>query len=133
MALNLRRFTVDEYMRMARDGILPPDERTELIDGRIVLKMSQDPPHVGGIALGNQVLIQELGATHYVVPQVTVRLSNWSAPEPDFVVIHRSRWRPGQPLTTGDLFVEISSSSLGVDRKHKASLYALAGIPEYWV
>ena len=38
-----------------------------------------------------------------------------------------------QPLVTGDLYVEVSDSSLSYDCRHKTSLYAQAGVPEYWV
>ncbi len=31
-----RKFTVDEYYRMAQVGLIAPDERVELINGRIV-------------------------------------------------------------------------------------------------
>jgi len=36
VALTKRRFTVDEYHRMAKAGILRDDDRVELIDGEIV-------------------------------------------------------------------------------------------------
>jgi Uma2 family endonuclease len=31
------------------------------------------------------------------------------------------------------LVIEVSDSSLGLDRNHKARIYARAGIPVYWV
>jgi Uma2 family endonuclease len=36
---------------------------------------------------------------------------------------------PAQPV----LVVEVSSSRLAFDRRHKASVYARAGIAEYWI
>ncbi len=36
MPLAHRRFTVDEYYRMAEAGILGEDDRVELLDGEIV-------------------------------------------------------------------------------------------------
>ncbi len=41
MPLAHRRFTVDEYYRMAEVGILRPDERVELLDGEILLPAPQ--------------------------------------------------------------------------------------------
>ena len=39
-ALALREWTRDDLYRMAEAGVFRPDERVELIDGRIVTKMS---------------------------------------------------------------------------------------------
>jgi len=36
VALTTRRFTVEEYQRMAEVGILTDEDRVELIDGEIV-------------------------------------------------------------------------------------------------
>ena len=45
MAIALRRFTVDEYRRMAEAGILDEDDRVELLDGQIVEMTPIGPPH----------------------------------------------------------------------------------------
>lgn len=66
--------------------------------------------------------------------QAPIALDDASEPEPDISVV-RGKPRdyledhPGAPV----LLVEIADSSLGVDRQMKASLYARAGRPEYWV
>src|SRR3989442_1035646 len=52
--LPLRRFTVDEYYRMAKAGILGEDERIELINGVIVTMAAQGGPHVTAVTkIGN--------------------------------------------------------------------------------
>ncbi len=44
-----RRFTSDEYHRLADAGILGPDDKVELLDGYILLKMDHvDPPPADG-------------------------------------------------------------------------------------
>jgi Uma2 family endonuclease len=56
-----------------------------------------------------------------------------SAPMPDLVVVPGGpRDYPEDP-TTALLVVEISETTLAIDRKRKASLYASAGIGEYWI
>jgi len=40
-----------------------------------------------------------------------------------------SRTHPSRPVLT----VEVAESSLAVDRHHKSSLYARAGLPDYWI
>ena len=42
------RFTVEEYYRMAETGVLKPDARVELLDGRII-DMSPIGPFHGSI------------------------------------------------------------------------------------
>jgi len=39
------RFTVDEYHRMIEMGVLSEDDRVELIEGFVVPKMANNPPH----------------------------------------------------------------------------------------
>src|SRR5262245_46206024 len=41
----LYRLTVEQYQRMAEAGILTPDDRVELLEGWLVKKMTQHPPH----------------------------------------------------------------------------------------
>ncbi|MHB2015715.1 MAG: Uma2 family endonuclease [Candidatus Xenobia bacterium] len=128
-----RRFSAEEYQRLYDLGILSDDERTELLEGEIVPVAAQNTPHIGAIFACTASFIRLLGDTHHVGAQVTVRLTDWSKPDPDFVIISRRSWSPGQPLTRGDLFVEVADDSLQKDRVYKSSLYAMAGIPEYWI
>jgi Uma2 family endonuclease len=60
--------------------------------------------------------------------------SAWSVPQPDIAVV------PGKPRdyldhhpSSAHLVVEVAASSLPQDRLTKASIYAAAGIPEYWI
>lgn len=57
-----------------------------------------------------------------------------SRPEPDLMWVRAARYRQSHP-TANDvkLAIEVSDSSLQVDLIEKASLYAEAGIPEYWI
>ncbi len=66
--------------------------------------------------------------------QLPVSLDDESEPEPDLVVV------PGRP---GDyreshperpvLAIEVAESSLSFDREQKGSLYARAGVQDYWI
>jgi Uma2 family endonuclease len=57
-----------------------------------------------------------------------------SEPEPDLaVVIGLPRdYRDNHP-TSAELVVEVADTTLVLDREPKGSLYARAGIPEYWI
>jgi len=131
-----QRITVDEYYRMAEEGLLPPNVRTELIDGEIITM-----PPVGMLHSGNTLYLTErfvitLSGRAMVLPTSTLCLDEFSAPEPDLCVLkyrkdhyRRKRAAPADVL----LVAEVSHSSLNNDRKIKAPLYARTGIPEYWI
>jgi hypothetical protein len=62
------------------------------------------------------------------------RLIDLGAPEPDIAVVpgsrrDHSRAHPSHPV----LIVEVADSSLAFDRAEKGSLYARAGIADYWI
>jgi Uma2 family endonuclease len=47
----LKRWTVQDYHRMSKLGILNPSERTELIAGQITLMAAKGTPHVSALRL----------------------------------------------------------------------------------
>jgi Uma2 family endonuclease len=132
-----RRWTRKEYHRAAELGIFQPDERLELLDGEILQKMSpQNPPHAAGVGKTARVLERAFGSGHDVRRQLPLVLGTRGEPEPDLVVV------PGAPEeyatrhpTSADarLVVEVSDTSLRLDRGRKLAAYARAGISEYWI
>jgi Uma2 family endonuclease len=131
-----RRFTADEYLRMAEAGILTEDDRVELIDGEIVEMSPTGRRHVAAVNRCNRVFSRSVGARALVSIQNPVHLAPYDEPEPD-VVLLRPRAddyadelaRPADIL----LLVEVADSSLEYDRQTKLPLYAAAGIPEAWL
>ena len=131
----VRRFTVDEYHRMMRNGILPAGEPCELLDGWIVTKMTRSPLHDLALGLAEDEIGRRLPPIWFRRGQSAVTTTE-SEPEPDLAVIRGRRrdydtHHPG-PADTG-LVVEIADSSLSQDRAVKGGLYARAGIPVYWI
>ena len=61
-------------------------------------------------------------------------LDDESAPEPDIAVVRGSRadYRHAHPARPA-LIIEVAESSLRFDRVEKGSLYARAGIADYWI
>jgi Uma2 family endonuclease len=130
------RITVDEYYRMAEVGILPPDARVELIEGEIIDMAPIGTGHTGTIAQLNQLLQNAVGDRAYVLPQLVVRLSDISEPQPDFALVKPradfyKKKHPGPADTF--LIIEVSESSLRYDLQIKAPLYARHAVPEYWI
>jgi len=66
--------------------------------------------------------------------QAPISLDDESEPEPDLVVVpgRPNDYRTSHPSHPA-LVVEVAESSLEVDRAHKGSLYARAGIEDYWI
>jgi Uma2 family endonuclease len=124
-----RRFTVDEYYRMAEAGILRPDERVELIEGEIIEMAAIGSRHAAFVKRLNRMLVRGVGARGVVSVQDPVRLSELSEPEPDLAVLeYRADCYAAAHPTPADtlLIVEVADTTLGWDRGRKAPLYAVS-------
>ena len=136
MPLATRRFTVDEYHRMAEAGIFHEDDRVELLDGQIVEMTPIGPEHAGCVDDLAQWLTQHLRGSAIVRVQNPVQLGDHAEPQPDIAVV-RPRpggYRGGHPGPRDVLLVvEVADTSLRDDRERKLPLYAQAGIPEVWL
>jgi Uma2 family endonuclease len=133
--LRTRRFTVDEYYRMADAGILGAHERVELIEGEIIRMEAIGSRHAATVTRLDR-LFQTLGGAALVWVQNPVRLSDLSEPEPDVALLQPksddyASAHPGPADTL--LIVEVSDTTVGFDRGIKAPLYAVSGIREYWL
>ncbi len=134
--LTRRRFSVDEYHWMAHVGILGEDDRVELIAGEIVEMAPIGPGHVGSLIDFTERFVHQFGDVAQVSVQSSVRLDQYDEPQPDLVLVCRRAdfYRSALP-TAEDIFllVEVSDTSLAVDRRVKLPLYARAGILETWL
>jgi len=130
----VRRFTVEEYLRLGETGILTEDGRVELLEGVIVEKMTRLPRHDAAIDLLIEILRQLLPGAWYPRDQ-KVLLTGDSAPEPDVAVV-RGRpadyWHRHPTARDAGLVIEVSESSLDRGRG-KQRIYARAGIETYWI
>lgn len=135
MAIEIERwrFTVDDYERMGRAGILGEDDRVELIAGEIVKMSPIGGVHVGSVNALNGILVRHVGETAIVSVQNPIRLSNDAEPQPDLVALRRRAYG-GELPTAADvlLLIEVADTTYTYDRNVKLPLYARAGIPEVW-
>ncbi len=130
----IKRWKRLEYERLVDCGVFEPGDRVELIDGLLLVSEPQSSPHYTAIQLADQALARAFGEGWTVRTQAPVALDDASEPEPDVAVVRGgirdfATAHPVAPV----LVVEVSVSSLAFDREHKASLYARAGRPEYWI
>ena len=129
-------FTVDDCLRMEKAGILSANDRAELIRGEILLMSPIGPRHGAAVDGANRAMGRLAGDAAIVRVQGAVELDRFAAPQPDIVLL-----RPKEDLYVGknpgspDIFliVEVADSSLEYDTTVKLELYAILGIPEYWV
>ena len=135
-SVTAKRFSIAEYHRLGELGFFAPDERVELIRGEIIKMASKGRLH----SVCNSLLLRELypllGKRAMLRGQEPIILSADSEPEPD-VAIARNRsdnYLSSHPEPADILLViEVSDSTLKYDQKTKLSLYAEAGISNYWI
>jgi Uma2 family endonuclease len=130
----MKRWKRVEYERLVDRGVFEPGDRIELIDGLLLVSEPQSSPHYTAIQLVERVLSRAFGEGWTVRTQAPIALDDTSEPEPDVAVVRGgvrdfAAAHPTDPV----LVVEVAVSSLAFDREHKASLYARAGRPEYWI
>lgn len=132
--LPIHRFSVEEYRRLGEIGVLTPDDHVELLEGWIVEKMNQRPAHGFVVGLLTQWLLSGLSAGLIGRCQLPITTDR-SEPEPDLAVVRgqhadfRTRHPNGNDCV---LIIEVADTTVAKDRA-KASIYASAGIEEYWI
>lgn len=128
-----RRFTFDEVMEMTRAGILQEHERVELIGGELVPMSPKGSFHERMKTALTIHWARVLPGDLIFSTETTLRLSNDTYLEPDFVFYPKDGGWLGMRAETVRLAVEIADSSLRFDLGRKADLYARFGIGELWV
>lgn len=132
--IRTRRWTRAEFDQLVAEGRFRPEERLELLGGQLVVREPQGSRHAVAIELAHRALQAAFGAAWRVRVQLPIALDVESEPEPDLSVVGgdprgNARAHPADPA----LVVEIAETSLAFDREHKASLYARAGVSDYWI
>lgn len=131
-----RRFTVDEYHRMAEAGIFSEDDRVELIDGEIVEMTAIGSRHAACVNRLIRLLSDQFRTLAVVSAQNPVRLGTYSEPQPDLALLRpRADFYASAHPGPGDtlLVIEVAETSLPFDRQIKLPLYARTGVPEVWI
>ncbi|MBA4189433.1 MAG: hypothetical protein C0467_15695 [Planctomycetaceae bacterium] len=127
------KWTRDELVRCHELGMFG-NQRVMLIDGEVVVMSPMNEPHARAIVFVLQTLQATFGESFTFRPQLPMDLGQTTDPEPDVIVVAGTpRSQPPTPPTTAVLVVEVADSSLAFDIGEKASLYAAAGIADYWV
>lgn len=131
----LWRMPLDRYHAMIRSGILTADDPIELLEGVLVEKMSKNVAHRIATRRTCDVLRSAIKTGWYVDEQAPITTGD-SEPEPDACVVRgrTEQYRDRHPGASDvALVVEVADSSLSRDLGVKKRIYAMAGIPTYWL
>jgi Uma2 family endonuclease len=137
-ALPRKRFTREEVDRLTEAGFFDGC-RYELIDGDLIDKMGQNPPHASAVRLVLDWLTRIFPGRRILVQQpieASPADRKRSLPEPDLAVLaqDQSEFTKRHPRSDELLLaIEVADTSAAFDLSRKAVMYAAAGVPEYWV
>jgi Uma2 family endonuclease len=132
---SIPKFSVARYQRMIENGILTPDDKVELLENYVVLKMPRNPLHDSSIQRILRPILKALPPHWDVRVQSSVTLVD-SQPEPDFAIVRgtASDYERNHPIPADvGLLIEVADSSLLRDQRDKTRIYARGGIPCYWI
>ncbi len=131
----LYRFSVEQYEKMLEIGLLTSEDRVELIEGIVVQKITQHPPHAVAIDYTMDALRPLLPEGWRLREQKPIKLSD-SEPEPDLIIVRgplrRYETRHPRPADIA-VVIDVADTTLEGDRHDKGRMYARARIPIYWI
>jgi Uma2 family endonuclease len=131
------RFTVEQYRRMGKTGILPEDNRLELICGDIIVREPIGVQHASTVTRLNHLWTSRLGDRANVSIQNPVQFPPLDSELQPDVMLLRPRedfYAAGHPQAADVLLmIEVADTTLRLDRRIKIPLYARAGAREVWL
>ncbi|MEM9005752.1 MAG: Uma2 family endonuclease [Cyanobacteria bacterium P01_F01_bin.86] len=131
---DIYRWTFDKCIAAIEAGVLDGSE-VELIDGILYRVGISSPEHGWLIDLLRDYLEAELaGKSVRIREEKPIFISEFSTPVPDISVVERKSYAKTHPHP-GDIYlaIEVAKTRTTEATKRKRSLYAQAGIPQYWV
>jgi hypothetical protein len=130
------RLTVRQFEKMIDAGVFRDGARVELLGGVLITQMTRNDPHDFAIGQFGDLSRRFLPDGFFVREEKSLRIGQWSRPEPDFAIVRGRRGdfrnRPPQPADTV-LLIEVADSTYLKDRGDKWRRYAAGGLPVYWI
>ncbi len=131
-----RKFTVEQYHKMADLGVLAEDERVELIRGEIIEMSPIGTRHAACVKRLNRLFDRKLGDRVLIGVQDPVVLDDTSEPQPDVALLRpREDFYEARHPQSEDIFliIEVADTTVIYDREIKIPLYAEDRIAEVWL
>lgn len=127
-------FDFDTYVAMSDAGLFRPVQgRVQLLEGKLIEMPSARAAHGEVVSRFAALIIPKLRAPHRLITHATLRIDKRSAPDPDAFIVSRSAVGDYFHASDATLVFESGYSSIDLDLKTKARVYARGGIAEYWV
>ena len=135
MITTAKRFTLDEYHRLADLGFFGEDDRVELIRGEIMQMAAKGTAHTTCCRNLVRELAGLVAGQAELQCQDPIILPSNSEPEPDFAILRTraDNYLSAHPNPSDVLLVIEIADSLSYDQEVKLLLYAEAGIEDYWI
>ena len=132
----LHRITVNEYEKIIASGALEDPSRVELIDGSMVNKMGKKAEHSYATIQTTKALAGAVASRLVIAPGATGEDPDYDEPEPDVSIVRGSDADYEHRIPTAadvGLLVEVSDTTLKLDRSKRLPIYARSKIPVYWI
>jgi Uma2 family endonuclease len=141
--------SVEQYDEMIKQGILTPEDRIQLIGGRLVEMAPMGAEHAAQVQKLNKRI--NSAVEHHndgknpeqqvvVRPRLPLVLDGNSEPEPDIALVRMDMdnlddgYVERHPRAEDAfLVIEVSDTTLRSDREAKLPRYAASGVPEVWI
>lgn len=125
------RWTKEHYYEMGKLGWFR-DRRVELIEGEVIAMPPIGDEHAFAVRLVDAAIRHAFGSKFTYSVQSPIDLGD-SQPQPDVAVLRGKLREHKTHPKTAVLVVEVSDTTLLLDRTRKARVYAAAKISDYWI
>jgi Uma2 family endonuclease len=131
------KFTLEMFEHLSDTGMFG-ETHVELLNGEILVKTMQKPPHVQTVRQLSKLFEQLFGERALLSAQLPLVML---APPPDFLEpdltllkLPAEQYKDRNPTSNDAIVViEVSDTTLERDRGAKLEAYARNNIPEYWI
>ena len=130
------QLTVENFELLDRAGVFKPYAKVELIEGVIYTVNAEYRRHnvaKNRLAFQLNLALRQIASPFEALTESTMRLSATSLPQADLIVALAQPDHRYYEVRDLALVVEVADTSWPTDRQRKRSVYAVAGIPEYWI
>ena len=130
------KLTVEDFLVLDRAGAFASYNKTELINGMILVVNAQYSEHLKAkVRLLRRLAdaCDAMGHGFEAWSEGSVEMGQASMPEPDIFITRETPGSGAVRRETIALIVEVSDTTQAFDLGEKARLYAENGVPEYWV